>query len=124
MDITAFKWKTTIAEALNWELHKKSLNQELTDQAEQQANEEIGAHFAEMKATARIQMIDGFFVVSFHEKDWRLNLKSGDEVFWSDPDEETCSRVLHIATIDILDPICIITEKNGTVVECLIEELS
>ena len=63
MDIAAFKWKTTIAEALGWELYKKSLNQELTDQAEQCADVEIPGH-AEMDTTARIAIDGPFFITS------------------------------------------------------------
>lgn len=61
-------------------------------------------------------------------------LRSGDEVFWNDPDEGTCSRVLRIGTIEVVgaadedikekNPVVVIMEVDGSVVECFASELS
>src|ERR1017187_265355 len=95
-DLKTFSWKCTVVEALNWGLYKKSLSEELIDNAEQMAIVEIGQHFKEIECFARVQIKNGFFVVTFHEKDWRLSLKNGDEVFYSDPYEENMSGLLKI----------------------------
>ena len=52
-------------------------------------------------------------------------LKSGDEVFWSDPDEGTCSRMLKIHAIEFVPPNMVrITEVDGSYVEVYARELS
>ena len=51
-------------------------------------------------------------------------LHSGDEVYWNDPDNGVCSRVLKIQSIEIKGDIVAIQEPNGAVVECFAKELS
>lgn len=51
-------------------------------------------------------------------------LHSGDEVFWNDPDNGTCSRVLKIHSIEVHGDVAVIQEVDGSVVECFIKELS
>jgi hypothetical protein len=57
-------------------------------------------------------------------------LQRGDSVYWNDPDEGTCSRILVIGTIEIYDeedaenPVVMITEPDGSYVECFASELS
>lgn len=61
-------------------------------------------------------------------------IQPGDQVFWNDPDEGTCSRVLTVQTIEInvdseddgedMDIIVSIMEPGGSVVECYAHELS
>lgn len=54
-------------------------------------------------------------------------LQRGDSVYWNDPDDGICSRVLVIQTIEINDeddPVVIIMEPDGSVVECFASELS
>lgn len=139
-DAPLFTWKTTIAEVLGWNLYKKSMIQELTDQAEQAAIGEIGAHFSEIEATARIDIKDGYFVVSFHEKDWRLNLQNGDEVFIADtegnlpnaPTEDQdvsyYGRNVKIQSIafktDKGRTFCEIVEETGESFTCHLEDIS
>jgi hypothetical protein len=51
-------------------------------------------------------------------------LHSGDEVFWNDPDEGTCSRMLKIHSIEFVPPNVVkIEEVDGSVVECYAREL-
>lgn len=56
------------------------------------------------------------------------NLHSGDEVFWNDPDDGLTSRVYKIQTIKTLElsdgAIILITEPDGSTMECYAEELS
>jgi len=53
------------------------------------------------------------------------NLHSGDEVFWKDPDKGKGSRHYIIQSIEIIGKdVAVITDIDGTVLECLIEELS
>lgn len=58
-----------------------------------------------------------------------IKLRNGDEVFWTDP-EGTNSRYFNIQTIVIIlaenftDYIACILDKDGTGIECFIEELS
>jgi hypothetical protein len=51
------------------------------------------------------------------------NLHNGDEVYWNDPDG-SCSRVLKIETIEVKAGVAVITEPDGSLVECYTEELS
>lgn len=51
-------------------------------------------------------------------------LHSGDEVYWNDPDNGTCSRVLKIHSIEVHEDVAIIQDVSGAVVECFIKELS
>ena len=52
-------------------------------------------------------------------------LKSGDLVFWADPDDGICSRFLNIASIEFKSADTVhITEKNGSELECFLDELS
>lgn len=51
-------------------------------------------------------------------------LKPGDEVFWNDPDEGTCSRMLKIHSIKIVPPNVVhIEEVDGSYVEVFAREL-
>lgn len=50
-------------------------------------------------------------------------LHKGDQVFWNDPDEGTCSRTLTICTIQINEFVATIMEESGSVVECFLSEL-
>lgn len=54
-------------------------------------------------------------------------LHNGDEVFWNDPAEGTCSKYITIQSIwvgDGSDPIVKITGKDGSDLECWAHELS
>ena len=53
-------------------------------------------------------------------------LQPGDHVFWNDPDEGICSRILTICSIDFKEEgnVVEIMEPNGSVVECYVSELS
>jgi hypothetical protein len=54
-----------------------------------------------------------------------LELHNGDEVYWNDPDEGLCSRYYTIQTITVrVDGLCVISDKQGTDLECWAEELS
>jgi len=55
-------------------------------------------------------------------------LRRGDEVYWTDPDDDLCSRAMVIKEIEIsidgdMDVACIIA-YDGYELECPIEELS
>jgi hypothetical protein len=50
-------------------------------------------------------------------------LHTGDEVFWNDPDEGTCSCHYLIGSIEIKGDIVSITDKNGDHLECFAREL-
>lgn len=60
-------WRTEFPkdEVLGWELHKTSLNWELTDQAEKRAVEELGEWFHDADASTDIELTDSAFVVTF-----------------------------------------------------------
>jgi hypothetical protein len=51
-------------------------------------------------------------------------LHRGDEVYWNDPDEGTCSRTLKILAIEVTGNVVCITEKDGSMVECYARELA
>lgn len=51
-------------------------------------------------------------------------LQAGDEVFWTDPDDNRCSRYYTIANIKILGNVVRITDVNGDSLECFADELS
>lgn len=51
-------------------------------------------------------------------------LRSGDEVYWNDPDEGACSRMLSIHRIDREGNVVTIVEADGGLVECFARELS
>lgn len=50
-------------------------------------------------------------------------LHQGDQVFWSDPDNGTCSRILTIQTITVVGDVITIMEPDGSVVEAYAREL-
>lgn len=52
-----------------------------------------------------------------------VKLHSGDEVYWNDPDNGACSRILKIRNIEVWEDAVSIEEIDGSVVECYIEEL-
>lgn len=51
-------------------------------------------------------------------------LRPGDQVFWNDPDEGACSRVLTIRAVEVCGNVVCIMEPNGSEVECYARELS
>ena len=60
-----------------------------------------------------------------------VKLHNGDEVYWTDPDEGLCSRYYTIQTIIVIGPAdhepgytACIMDKDGSTLECFIEELS
>jgi len=52
------------------------------------------------------------------------NLKNGDEVTWTDPDNGTCTKTITIHEIHIKSGIVCITDTNGDYLECFASELS
>ena len=52
-------------------------------------------------------------------------LHKGDEVFWVDPDGGKCSRIYKINSIEIRQDVktVIITENDGSILECFASEL-
>lgn len=50
-------------------------------------------------------------------------LHQGDEVFWEDPDEGTCSKTIVIKEISIKGDIVSITGRDGADLECFAREL-
>jgi hypothetical protein len=51
-------------------------------------------------------------------------LHKGDEVFWNDPDEGACSRMLKIHSIEVIPPNVVkIEEVDGSYVEVYAREL-
>ena len=56
-----------------------------------------------------------------------LKLDSGDQVFWNDPDDEKCSRIITITSYKINlfedDPVVHIIDENGDSIECFVSEL-
>lgn len=53
-------------------------------------------------------------------------LHRGDQVYWTDPDEDTCSRMYTIQEIQIdeAEGVAKITDVSGDYLECFFEELS
>lgn len=51
-------------------------------------------------------------------------LYKGDEVYWNDPDEGRCSRIYKIHTIHVWANMVVITEPDGSTLECFADELS
>ena len=51
-------------------------------------------------------------------------LHSGDEVFWADPDNGTCSRNLTVCEIEIIGDVVRILDTDGNSLECFARELS
>lgn len=52
-------------------------------------------------------------------------LRAGDEVFWTDPDEESsCSRTYCIRSITIRGEVVCITDADGSSIECFPSDLS
>lgn len=52
------------------------------------------------------------------------SLKPGDEVFWADPDEGTCSHYLTIKEIEVREDMVKITDTDNQYLECLARELT
>lgn len=52
------------------------------------------------------------------------DLQPGDQVYWSDPDDGLCSRMLTIQSIEVEGNIVCITDINNGYLECFPEELS
>lgn len=50
-------------------------------------------------------------------------LNSGDQVYWQDPDDGACSRMLTIQGIEVNGNVVSIEEPDGSVVECFAREL-
>jgi hypothetical protein len=53
-----------------------------------------------------------------------LQLRSGDEVYWTDPDSDRCSRTYKIREITVYGDTVRIVDINGSVLECFLSELS
>lgn len=51
------------------------------------------------------------------------NLHSGDQVFWSDPDDGFCSKSLTIASIEFNGNVVRIISQDGDSLECFANEL-
>lgn len=54
-------------------------------------------------------------------------LHRGDEVWWEDPDNGTCSRHYKILTIEVPEHeegVITIEDEDGSVLECYADELS
>ena len=52
-----------------------------------------------------------------------LKLNSGSEVWWKDPDNNTCSRSYTIRKINIKGDVIGITDIDGNYIECYSHEL-
>lgn len=52
------------------------------------------------------------------------SLKAGDQVYWADPDDDACSRVITIDYIEVKGDFVCIVEGDGSVVEAFPHELS
>ena len=50
-------------------------------------------------------------------------LHTGDQVYWNDPDDGVCSRLLEIQTIIVVGNVVSIMEPDGSVVEAFAREL-
>jgi hypothetical protein len=51
-------------------------------------------------------------------------LHTGDEVRWTDPDGDACSRAIIIMEIVVKGDVVQITDDYGNYLECLAKELS
>jgi len=51
-------------------------------------------------------------------------LEPGDRVFWTDPDDDTCSRRYTIQSISFVGEVIRITDTDGSNLECFRHELS
>jgi hypothetical protein len=51
-------------------------------------------------------------------------LKPGTKLFWSDPDDGACSRILIIDVVEVRGDMVKITDKDGGYLECPPSELS
>jgi hypothetical protein len=51
-------------------------------------------------------------------------LVNGDDVFWNDPDDGACSRVVTIGTLTVNGEVVCIRAKDGDYLECFAHELS
>lgn len=51
-------------------------------------------------------------------------LRPGDEVTWTDPDNDECSRSMIISSIEIKEDFVCITDRDGNYLECFPSELS
>jgi len=51
-------------------------------------------------------------------------LRTGDEVFWTDPDNGICSRTLTISSIEVMGTVVTIVDTDGDTLECFARELS
>lgn len=52
------------------------------------------------------------------------DLHYGDEVRWTDPDDDTCSRTITISNIRVNGEIVCIIDDDGNYLECFADELS
>lgn len=53
------------------------------------------------------------------------HLHTGDEVFWTDPDQGLCSKTITIQTIEVRDcRSIVIIGTDGSELECFASELS
>lgn len=51
-------------------------------------------------------------------------LKQGDRVYWTDPDDGICSRLLVIQEVNVTTGVVKITDTLGGYIECWPRELS
>ena len=51
-------------------------------------------------------------------------LATGDQVFWTDPDDGACSRHYTILAIEVVGNVVTIEEPDGSVLECFARELA
>jgi hypothetical protein len=58
------------------------------------------------------------------EKPEALNLRNGDQVYWTDPDGGICSKYITIQSISITGDVARITDMDGEYLECYVHELS
>jgi len=63
-------------------------------------------------------------VLDLQDQDDEVQLHSGDEVYWNDPDEGRCSRHLTIQSITFKGDVIVIVDQEGQTLECFAHELS
>lgn len=51
-------------------------------------------------------------------------LREGDTVYWNDPDDGACSRMITVQTVAVQLDTVFITGKDGYKLVCLAEELT